>query len=128
MNFSYGSHFGRVSGRSSAENAQDETTTFAMPDDFRFVFLAVVFHGRHFPKFYGSIYFRLTVSRNNSLRSCKLCKNECHHWQYFFRLPGQLCSILEQNKKNFPTLIPGRIQPPHDPSFPVTHRQACLNF
>jgi hypothetical protein len=48
MNVPNGSHFGRVFGRSSAENTQDEATAFAMLDDFRFMVLAVGFHGRHF--------------------------------------------------------------------------------
>jgi hypothetical protein len=39
------SHFGRVSGQSCAENAQDKSPTFAMLDDFRFVFWRSFFMG-----------------------------------------------------------------------------------
>jgi hypothetical protein len=42
MNVPNGSHFGRVFGRSSAENTQDETATPATT-----IFFAVIFHGRH---------------------------------------------------------------------------------
>jgi hypothetical protein len=44
-NFSNGSHFGRILRRPSAENTQDETPAFAT-----MIFLAVIFHGRHFQK------------------------------------------------------------------------------
>jgi hypothetical protein len=60
MNVPNGSHFGRVSGPSCAGNAQDEVTAFATLHDFRFMVLAVIFHGRPFQQFDGSIYFRLT--------------------------------------------------------------------
>jgi hypothetical protein len=45
MNVPNGSHFDRVSGPSCAGNAQDEVTAFAMLDYFRFMVLAVGFHG-----------------------------------------------------------------------------------
>jgi hypothetical protein len=38
MNVPNSSHPGRVSGQSCAESAQDEAATFALLDDFRFIF------------------------------------------------------------------------------------------
>jgi hypothetical protein len=55
MNVPNCSHFGRFFGQSCAGNAQDEAAAFAI-----MIFLAVIFHGRHFQNFGGAIYFRLT--------------------------------------------------------------------
>jgi len=56
MNFSYGSHFGRVSGQPCAGIAQDEAPTFAMLDDFRFVFFGCRFS---WPSFSKILWFNL---------------------------------------------------------------------
>jgi hypothetical protein len=55
---------------------------------------------------HDGLFFWLIFSRNNKLRSCKLCKNECHHGWHFFRLPRQHCSFSEQSEKNFPAQWP----------------------
>ena len=87
-NFSNGSHFGRVSGQSSAENTQDETATFAT-----IIFLVVIFHGRHFQKSGGAIYFPTDI---------------------LAKIPAPF--VHPMNKmKFFPARIPGGIQRPPDP-------------
>jgi len=50
LNFSNGPHFGRVFGQSGVGNTQDEATTFAMLDDFRFVFFGGLFSWASFSK------------------------------------------------------------------------------
>jgi predicted permease len=78
-NFSNGSHFGRISRRPSAENTQDEATTFAMLDDFRFVFLWSFFMGVIFQSLAAQFIFDWHPDRNS----------------------GSVCVIITQNDFSF---------------------------
>jgi hypothetical protein len=51
-----------------------------------------------FMRHYG-LFFWLTFSRNNRLRSGKLFKNECHHWQYFPDYRGSIVPFWNKMKK-----------------------------
>ena len=101
MNVPNGSHSGRIWRQSCAGSAQDEATTSAMLNDFQFVFLVVIFHGRHLQNLTAQFIFDRHSDRDSGPVCVIITQNE-----FFFSATLNDFSTSKLNESAFSAPAP----------------------